>query len=202
MFTEDESLRRTRLTHFLKSYLPHAFSSSCIGHTFLNILPYVVFNPRKPTLNHYLTKTARWKFQVSIMTKHSMAWCNIAWRHPTVGLRGVNFQVKSALCRVTVSTPPSLLRRVLCISHSTISLSLCGVNVAFSSVTFWHFLLVFLFSCTSGETLSLSLYRSAPSALLTRVKLSTRQMIFTQNDLLYGCPALCCVTRYLKKKTG
>lgn len=124
MFTEDESLRRTRLTHFLKSYLPHAFSFSCIGHTFLNILPYVVFNPRKPTLNHYFTKIACWKFQVCIMTKHSMLWCNIAWRHPTVGLRSVNFQVKSALCRVTVSTPPSLLRRVLCISHSTISLSL------------------------------------------------------------------------------
>lgn len=200
MFTEDESLRRTRLTHFLKSYLPHAFSFSCIGHTFLNILPYVVFNHRKPTLNHHLTKIACCKFQVCIMTKHSMAWCNIAWRHPTVGLRSVNFQVKSALCRVTVSTPPSLLRRVLCISHSTIS-SLSGVNVAFSSVTFWHFLLVFLFSCTSGETLILSLYPSAPSALLTRVKLSTRRMIFTQNDLLYGCPALFCVMRYLKKKT-
>lgn len=57
------------------------------------------------------------------MTKHSVAWRSIAWRHPAVGLRSVSFEVKSALCRVTVSTPPSLHHRALCFSHSSIFLS-------------------------------------------------------------------------------
>lgn len=138
------------------------------------------------------------------MTKHSMAWRSIAWRYPAVSLRKVSFQVKCALCRVTVSTPPSLLHRALCFSHSSISLSLCGVNVAFSSVTFWHFffLLVFLLCCTSGETLSVSLQPSAPSALLATVKLSTKRMIFTQNDqLLKGLTeSWPYVMRYIKRK--
>lgn len=79
-------------------------------------------------------------------------------------------------------------------------LSLCGVNVAFSSVTFWHFLLVFLLHCSSGETLSLTLYPSALSALFsTRVKLRTRRMIFIQSDQPLR-RALCYVTRYIRRK--
>lgn len=83
-------------------------------------------------------------------------------------------------------------------------LSLCGVNVAFSSVTFWHFLLVFLFSSTSGETPSLSLYPSFPSTLLTRVKLVTRRMIFTLPFNLYSCllyegQTLCCFCEVTKE---
>lgn len=103
-------------------------------------------------------KTAEWTFRVCIVTECSMGWCGTAWRRPAVGLASESFQVKSALCRVTVSTPPSLLLRVPCISHCSSSLPLCGVNVAFSSVTFWlppPLLLVLRLSCTAGETLSL-----------------------------------------------
>lgn len=54
MLTEDETPRRTRLARFLKPYPPLVFTSSCIGHTSLNILSYV-YNPRQPVLKHYLT---------------------------------------------------------------------------------------------------------------------------------------------------
>lgn len=47
MLTEDETPGRTPLAHFLKPYPPLAFTSSCIGHTSLNILLYV-YNPGQP----------------------------------------------------------------------------------------------------------------------------------------------------------
>lgn len=149
MFTQDESLRRTCLTHFLESYLPSAFRFFCIRQELLNRLPYVVFNSRKSPLKMVPwpplpQKTLPNESSGSVSWRSiACGWCGIAWRHPTVDLGSVSSRVKSALCRMTVSTPPSLLLRVPCISHCSSSLPLRGVNVAFSSVTFWLFYFFF-----------------------------------------------------------
>lgn len=126
MFTQDESLRRTCLTHFLESYLPSAFRFFSIRQELLNRLPYVVFNSRKSPLKmvswspHPTRKKTLQNESSGSVSWRSVAcgWCGIAWRHPTVGLGSASSQVKSALCRVTVSTPPSLLLRVGAVHQS------------------------------------------------------------------------------------
>lgn len=135
------------------------------------------------------------------MTKHGMAWHSIAWGHTTVGFLNMNFQVKMCIilcdnCNTPIAAPQGAVLQSF--QHLSLSVELIW------HLAQWHsdiFLLVFLFKCTSGETLSFSLCPSAPFALLTRVKISTRRLIFPENCLLYRLANIWpYVTRYIKRK--
>ena len=133
------------------------------------------------------------------MTKHSVAWRSIAWRHPAVGLRSVSFEVKSALCRVTVSTPPSLLHRALCFSHSSIFLSaelMWHLAQWHSDIFCWYF-----FSAAPWEKHTESHFVSFSSLCSFFDQGQTQHQA---NDLYSKWPAtpnaLRYVTRYIRRK--
>lgn len=134
------------------------FSSFCMC---LNTQLYVCIEPCAAHFKASLSIRTGWKSQVCIMTKHWMKWRSIAWRRPAVGPLCSEFLSK--MCRYVAwqFQHPDRCSTGHCFSRS--SICLCGVNVAFSSVTFWHFFF-------SGEK---EIIVTVHLAFLTRVKFSS-----------------------------
>lgn len=129
--------REDVLNPFLEVLCAHAFSSYCIRFTFLNIC----LNPRLPNFKHYLTHQPYRLEVIGIMIKHSLAW--YAWRHPgilkAVGLQKSEFPSK--MCIIPCDSFNTHHCSTGCCASDIpaslfLSLFLCGVNVAFSLVTF------------------------------------------------------------------